>query len=111
MSTASSITILGGGKEAFDAIVSAIGEAKQHVHVLYYIFEADETGARIRDALVERARAGVKVRVLTDAVGTSLPRKFLRPLLEAGGEYARFNPIVLGRLSAARSSSATTARS
>lgn len=98
VSTARSITILGSGKEAFDAIVSAIGEAKQHVHVLYYIFEADETGARIRDALVERARAGVTVRVLTDAVGTSLPRKFLRPLLEAGGEYARFNPIVFGRL-------------
>jgi cardiolipin synthase len=96
--TAKSITVLGGGKECFDAIVDAIGEAKQHVHVCYYIFEHDKTGARIRDALVERAKAGVKVRLLTDGVGTSLPRRFLRPLLEAGGEYAEFNPIVLGRL-------------
>jgi cardiolipin synthase len=96
--TARSITVLGGGKECFDAIVAAIGEAKQHVHLCYYIFEGDSTGARIRDALVERAKAGVKVRLLTDGVGTSLSRRFLRPLLEAGGEHAQFNPIVLGRL-------------
>ena len=98
VATAKRITVLGSGKECFDAIVEAIGRAKQHVHVCYYIFEPDKTGARIRDALVERARAGVKVRLLTDGVGTSLPRKFLRPLLEAGAEHARFNPIVLGGL-------------
>ncbi len=38
------------------------------------------------------------MRLLTDGVGTSLPRSFLRPLLRAGGEYARFNPIALGGL-------------
>jgi cardiolipin synthase len=98
MSTAKSITVLGGGKECFDAIEEAIRAAKQHVHVLYYIFEGDKTGTRIRDALVERAKAGVKVRLLTDGVGTALSRRFLRPLRDAGVEYARFNPIVLGGL-------------
>ena len=96
VSSAKRIDVLGGGKECFDAIVEAIGRAKHHVHVCYYIFEADKTGARILDALTERAKAGVKVRLLTDGVGTSLPRKLLRPLLEAGGEHARFNPIALG---------------
>lgn len=98
MSTAKSITILGGGKECFDAIEAAIREAKSHVHVLYYIFEGDKTGARIRDALVERAKAGVKVRLLTDGVGTNLSRRFMKPMREAGIEIARFNPIALGRL-------------
>ncbi|HEY1958888.1 MAG TPA: cardiolipin synthase [Polyangiaceae bacterium] len=98
MSTAKRIEILAGGKACFDAIVDAISRAERHVHVCYYIFEADRTGTRIRDALVERARAGVKVRLLTDAVGTSLSRKFLRPLREAGAECARFNPIALGGL-------------
>jgi cardiolipin synthase len=98
MSTAKSITVLGGGKECFDAMEEAIRGAKHHVHVLYYIFEADRTGTRIRDALVARAKEGVNVRFLTDAVGTELPRRFLRPLREAGVEYARFNPIALGSL-------------
>ena len=98
MCTAKSVEILGGGKACFDAIIDAIGRAEKHVHVCYYIFEADRTGTRVRDALVERARAGVKVRLLTDGVGTSLSRRFLRPLLEAGGEHARFNPIALGGL-------------
>jgi cardiolipin synthase len=98
MSTAKRITVLGGGKECFDAIEESIRAAKSHVHVLYYIFEADRTGTRLRDALVERARAGVKVRLLTDAVGTSLPRRFLKPLRDAGAVYARFNPIAFGAL-------------
>jgi cardiolipin synthase len=98
MSTAKEITVLGGGKETFDAIVEAIAKAKDHVHVLYYIFEGDVTGARIRDALAERAKAGVKVRLLTDAVGTSLSRKFLRPFRDAGGEFARFNPVAFSAL-------------
>jgi cardiolipin synthase len=98
MSTAKRITVLGGGKECFDAIEEAIRAAKSHVHVLYYIFQADRTGTRIRDALIERAKAGVKVRLLTDGVGTALPRRFLAPLRAAGVEYARFNPIVFGRL-------------
>lgn len=97
MSTAKHIDVLGGGKDTFDAIVEAIGKAKTHIHVLYYIFEGDETGTRIRDALVERAKAGVKVRFLTDGVGTSLSRKFRKPMRQAGVEYARFNPIALGQ--------------
>lgn len=97
MSTAKEITVLGGGKECFDAIEEAIRGAKSHVHVLYYIFEGDKTGTRIRDALVERAKAGVKVRLLTDGVGTSLSRRFLKPLRQAGAQFARFNPIALGQ--------------
>jgi len=98
MSTAKHITVLGGGKECFDAIEEAIQGAKSHIHVLYYIFEADRTGTRIRDALVERAKTGVKVRLLTDGVGTTLSRRFLKSFRDAGGQYARFNPIVLGGL-------------
>ena len=98
MSTAKDITVLGGGKECFDAIEEAIRGAKQHVHVLYYIFEPDRTGTRIRDALALRAKAGVSVRLLTDGVGTALSGRFLKPLRQAGGVYAQFNPIALGGL-------------
>ncbi|MFO0670633.1 MAG: cardiolipin synthase [Polyangiaceae bacterium] len=95
LSLATEIEILVDGATTYDALVAAIAAAQHHVHVLYYIFEPDETGRRLRDALVERARAGVRVRVLLDAVGSARTRhrpKFLRPLREAGAEIAYFNP-------------------
>ena len=98
VSTARDIEVLGSGKACFDAIEEAIRAARHHVHLEYYILEEDRTGARIRDALVERAKAGVHVRLLVDDVGTTLSRRFLRPLREAGVGFATFNPILLPSL-------------
>ena len=97
--TATRVQIYRSGDEVYRAILDAIGQSRHHVHVEYYIFEDDAVGAALRDALTERARAGVVVRVLVDAAGS--PRagaSFFRPLLEAGGKFARFNPPRLGRL-------------
>jgi cardiolipin synthase len=99
--TATSITLYDDGDGTIDAIVEAIAAARDHVHLEYYIFAPDRTGARVRDALVGRARAGVTVRLLVDASGSSqLKRGFLAPLLEAGGQVARFNPAFGGKASA-----------
>src|SRR5204862_134457 len=76
---------------------AAIGAAREHVHAEYYIFRADRAGERIRDALCERARARVKVRLLVDALGTRRwPGAFRQPLVEAGVELATFNSAVPG---------------
>ncbi|MBK6692509.1 MAG: cardiolipin synthase [Myxococcales bacterium] len=94
LSVAESVAIFTDGAATFDAIVTAIGQARDHVHVLYYIFENDSTGARVRDALVERARAGVHVRVLVDGVGSvgaTLTKRFMKPLTDAGAKVAVFN--------------------
>ena len=81
------------GAATYAAIIDAIGKARRHVNLEYYIFEPDHAGTAMRDALVERARAGIKVRLLLDAVGSSkVGRKFLRPLLEAGAEVSWFHP-------------------
>lgn len=94
--TATRVGLLVDGAAKYDALLEAIAAARHHVHVEYYIFEPDRTGTLIRDALVERARAGVRVRVLLDAVGSSrLSRAFLAPLREAGVEFAWFHPAKL----------------
>ena len=49
---------------------SAISGAKRSINIEYYIWEDDETGHRLRDLLIERASAGVAVRVLVDGFGT-----------------------------------------
>lgn len=80
------------GKATYDALVAAIDAATHHVHALWYIFDPDLTGTRVRDALVRAAKRGVQVRLLVDAVGSSrLSRRFLEPLTDAGGEVERFN--------------------
>lgn len=91
--TATRACLLIDGSRKFPALLDAIATARHHVHLEYYIFEPDHTGRAVRDALVERARAGVAVRLLVDAVGAKRAnRRFFRALLEAGGEVAWFHP-------------------
>jgi cardiolipin synthase len=99
--TATALTLYADGDRTIDAIVEAIAAARDHVHLEYYIFAPDGAGTRVRDALVERASAGVEVRLLVDASGSSrLTGRFLAPLLAAGGQVARFNPAFGGKVSA-----------
>jgi len=99
VTTATDVRLLVDGGATFDALLEAIASARHHVHLEYYIFEADRTGRALRDALVERARGGVAVRLLLDAVGSgACPRRFFQPLLDAGGELAWFHPMHFGRV-------------
>jgi cardiolipin synthase len=97
--TARSLTLLVDGDETIAAIEAAIRAAKHHVHLEYYIFEPDQTGTRLRDLLIERAKAGIEVRLLCDGVGSMhLTRRFLAPLRAAGVKFAWFGPVRLARL-------------
>ncbi len=98
-STATDVRLLVDGGAKYEALLEAVRGARHHVHLEYYIFAADRTGTALRDALAERARAGVAVRVLLDAVGSgACPRGFFQPLLDAGGELAWFHPMHFGRI-------------
>jgi cardiolipin synthase A/B len=91
-SSATQATLLVGGAACFAAILNAIAQARHHIHLEYYIFEPDNIGTRFRDALIERAHEGVKVRLLLDAVGSSrINTAFLQPLITAGVEVAFFH--------------------
>ena len=84
------------GAETYDAIEAAIAEASRYVPVEFYIFHPDRTGRRILDLLEQRARAGVTVRLLVDAVGASdLRQKHVAGLVAAGGTFAQFLPVNL----------------
>src|SRR6185436_730059 len=89
---AESVELYFDGVSAYAAIVEAVAAARDHIHLEYYIWEPDSIGTRLRDLLIERARAGVTVRLLLDGTGSSrISRKFLRPLREAGGKVAWVN--------------------
>jgi cardiolipin synthase len=93
VSSVTSLDLLVGGEAKIDALLRAIAEARDHVHMEYYILEPDAVGELIRTALVDAAGRGVQVRLLVDGIGSArLGRRFLRPLRDAGVEVARFHP-------------------
>ncbi|MHB1013483.1 MAG: cardiolipin synthase [Desulfobacteria bacterium] len=87
------ITFLRGGDEAYEAVLSLIGSARDHLHAQFFILDVDPVGRRFLQALAARAREGIRVRLLLDAVGSwRALRRTVRPLREAGGEVAAFMP-------------------
>jgi len=81
---------------AFNAFMHEIESAKKSIHIQTYIFELDNTGKAIFNALVKKANEGVKVYLLLDAIGSfNLYRnqKKLRPLVKSGGQFAFFQPL------------------
>jgi cardiolipin synthase A/B len=89
--------LLVDGPQAFDAWAHAIAGAEKWVHFENYILRDDRTGRRFRDLLIERARAGVRVRVLYDWMGCwATPRRYWKPFHQAGIEVRAFAPPRLG---------------
>lgn len=87
-------TLLRDGAATYDAMLDAIAGATNHIHLASYIYDPDTTGRRMRDALIEKAQSGIKVRVLLDSVGSSrLRQSFFKDLIAAGGELAWFHPV------------------
>lgn len=74
------------GGPAYEAMLAAIAAAKHHIHMEFFIARGDDTGVRFMIALAERAKAGVEVRFLYDAVGSwKLHTRVLNILTDAGG--------------------------
>ncbi len=91
--TARDVRLLVDGAAKYDALIEDIGRARHQVHLEYYIYTPDQSGAALRDALVACVKRGVKVRLLLDAIGSgACTRGFLAPLVDAGGEVAWFHP-------------------
>lgn len=98
LATASALELFRDGRALFEALERDLAAARASIHLEYYIWEPDGTGRRLLERLAERAAAGVRVRLLVDALGTRAGDRFFAPLLAAGGELARFNPPRLGVL-------------
>jgi cardiolipin synthase len=85
------VAVLADAERIYGALADAIQGATQFVHLQYFIWRDDKIGTRLRDLLIERARAGVEVRLLLDSFGSrKLARTFLPPLEDAGGRVAWF---------------------
>jgi cardiolipin synthase A/B len=88
------ITVLRDGGETYPAMLAALAAAQRTISFETYILAADATGDRFKAVLMERARAGITVRIIYDAVGSfGLPDSWVDELRDAGCQVIDFNPI------------------
>lgn len=88
------IDILNNGDEFYPSMLAAIREAEGSITIEAYIYWAGSIGLTFAEALAERSQAGVKVKILLDAVGSaSIGDEILRTLEAGGCQLAWFNPI------------------
>jgi cardiolipin synthase A/B len=89
------VKLLLNGEIKFPAVISALRDAKHHIHMEYYIFEDDEIGNEIKTILIQKAKSGVEVRFIYDDLGSrSIRKKFIHELKEAGVEVFPFYKIL-----------------
>jgi len=85
--------------EKYPRLLADVQNAKSSIHLLYYIWSEDEFTIKLKDALIERAKAGVKVRALADASCLNVSKEYLQELRDAGVEiYPYLAYMKIGRL-------------
>ncbi|MFC7371807.1 cardiolipin synthase [Fictibacillus iocasae] len=96
VSFASETTVLADGEEKFAALFEMIDKAKRHIHLEYYILRSDKTGNKLKEKLIAKAREGVEVRLLYDAVGClALQESYIYELRNEGIKAEPFFPVKL----------------
>ncbi len=91
LSTGCGLNIITEGAEFMRVLLEEVRRAKHHIHMMFYIFEDDDTGAELREALIEKAREGVEVRLIYDSVGCwAVSTDFYDQIRRAGGYVAPF---------------------
>lgn len=91
-----SVRLIFDGVELFEDMITEIKKAKSYIHLEYYIFRSDSTGAPLLDALCEKAKEGVKVRLLVDGMGNKISKEYEKKLSEAGVKLEKFFPNLFG---------------
>ena len=87
------------GNAKFDDFKEDLRNAKRFIHVEYYIIRKDALGNEIMDILTEKAREGVEVRLLVDAIGFNTGVKEKKRFKEAGGRLCMFHSMATCMLS------------
>ncbi|MCG3212461.1 MAG: Major cardiolipin synthase ClsA [Anaerolineae bacterium] len=80
------VEILQDAKMKYPRLLADIEAARHYIHLNYYIWTEDSYTLQVKDALINRAKAGVEVRCLYDASGGALSKQYLQDLTSAGVE-------------------------
>ncbi|MEO6732370.1 MAG: phospholipase D-like domain-containing protein [Ferruginibacter sp.] len=88
------VKLIRGGKGYFDLMEEIIGQAKDSIHLQVYIYDEDETGKKIAEALIAAARRKVKVYLMADGYASQdLSKEFIDWMGEGGINFRFFEPL------------------
>lgn len=94
------VVALLNGDQIFPAMLAAIRGAEKSITLESYIWSSGEVSSQFVEALAERARAGVKVHIIADMLGSlKLKKADVDRMTEAGAKFARYNPPIVFNLS------------
>ncbi len=90
------VQFFNNGMDKFNALKKDIMNAKNHIHLDYYIFANDEIGREIIDLCIDKLKQGVKVKILIDSVGSIKTKKrHFKKFIAAGGKFKEFFPPII----------------
>lgn len=90
------INVYSAPEDIFGSMFDAIRNAKKHIHIEFFIIENDNISNQLRELLIEKAKQGVRVRVIYDYFGSyNLTRFYIHSLREAGIYIKPFLPFKL----------------
>src|SRR5450432_1874767 len=88
------VKLIRGGKAYFELLEKIIGQAKDTIHLQVYIYDEDDTGRKIAEALIAAAKRKVKVYLMADGYASqSLSTAFIQRLSEGGVNFRFFEPL------------------
>jgi cardiolipin synthase len=86
------LELVESGRARLELLLELIAEAKMSIRMLMYMFSADRSGQKVRNALIAAARRGVEVKLLVDGFGSGAAPEFFAAIDNAGGRHCVFNP-------------------
>lgn len=86
------LELIESGEARLAMLLELIRGATASVKLLFYMFDPDDAGTLVRDALIEARRRGIEVKLLIDGFGSAAPAEFFADLEAADGETCVFNP-------------------
>lgn len=94
------VDVFVSAREKYDALIEDIRNARESIHIMYFIWKPDDIGQKLVDLLAQKAAEGVEVRVMYDSFGVILyswqQKKMFKRITAAGGRVQKFlnTPII-----------------
>ena len=87
------IDVFSDGETTFESIFEAIRNAKDHIHIEFFIFDDDKISNKLRELLIQKADEGVRIRMIYDYWGSfKLSKKYIKSLRSSGIYVRPFLP-------------------
>ncbi|MBM3415197.1 MAG: phospholipase [Bacteroidetes bacterium] len=92
------VKLVRGGDEYFTLLHELVSKARRTIHLQFYIFDDDETGTQLKEALINASRRGVDVFLHADGYASQvLSRQFIAGMKESGIRFKWFEPLFKSR--------------